>query len=107
MLERLGFISSPSGKHDMGGVAEDRRCQGNTESIKLFNPGGGHQALPFVHCRCARKQRGRMAIRAHAQENQIKAWECASLELKGSAQRGFILVGSLLRLLLGGNTVNV
>src|SRR5712691_405584 len=48
-----------------------------------------------------------MAIRAHAQENQVKAWECASLKLKSSPQRRFIFVCSLLGLFLGCNTVNM
>src|SRR5262249_45497775 len=48
-----------------------------------------------------------MTIRAHAQENQVKAWECASRKLKSSPQRRFILVCSLLRLFLRCNTVNM
>src|SRR5712691_2202446 len=48
-----------------------------------------------------------MTIRAHAQENQVKAWECASLKLKSSPQRCFVLVGSLLGLFLGGNPINM
>src|SRR5262244_4604922 len=48
-----------------------------------------------------------MTIRAHAQENQVKAWQGVSCKLKGSPQRRFILVGSLLGIFLGGNSINM
>src|SRR5262249_52202142 len=73
----------------------------------FFDPWGSYQPLTFVHCRRTRKQRGSMAVRAHAQENQVKAWQGIPCKLKGSLQRRFLLVGSLLGIFLGCNTINV
>src|SRR6185295_2813782 len=48
-----------------------------------------------------------MTVRAHAQENQVKAWQRVSRQVEGGPQRGFILVGSLLGLFFGGNAMHI
>src|SRR5713226_2886810 len=106
-LQRLGFIGTTGGKHDVSGIAQHGRRKGNTKRVKLFDPRGSHEPLAFVYCSRARKQRGSMAVGAHAQENQVKAWQRVSHKMKGGPQRRFILVRRLLGLFLGAHTINI
>lgn len=86
------LVLSLDKERHMSGVIEQRGGTGDAGRLQRVHPGSGHKSVLLVRGLCAWKQRCRMTIRPHAQQNAVKAWHPWREDVEVPANHVFIAV---------------
>src|ERR1700738_621308 len=82
----LRLVFSGNEKEDGPGVIDHRPGEGDAPGIELRHVVGGDQAAHLVDGRGVGKERGAVAIRAHAEGDEVKARALGAFEAETVAQ---------------------
>ena len=104
---RLRLVSAGDKEKDRAGVVDDRPGEGDAPCVLLLHVVGHGEAAQLVERGAMGKQRGGVAVRAHAQGDEVEAWGLGSLQAEAVAQLGLVAGGGGLGVKLSLDTVNL
>ena len=77
LAQRLRLVLSRHQKDNMRGGVEHGQSQGKAKGVQLGDEVGNHPLSSFRERRTAGKKRSGMAVRPHAEKDQVQAWPLA------------------------------
>jgi len=89
-LQNSGFIFARNQKHNLRGAIDHGEGEGDAPCVKLFHPIGHNPPGILVERRAAGKQGSSVAVRSHAQHDEIKARPFAGSRLEKITQVVFV-----------------